>query len=168
MAPRRRKPPRGPSIGAPGFEPGTSCSQSRRATGLRYAPKISSYQTVMPCCTRPCFSGRLTGGIGDTGFPRRFLRELALTLRAPKMGHGPARSARPEPEEGTYVRLRRLSGASRGRHHQDPGGGPQGNRRVSGRRPGWPEGFGTNPLAIARRRSSDPEWSRSARTRAIP
>jgi hypothetical protein len=26
-------------IGAPGFEPGTSCSQSRRATGLRYAPR---------------------------------------------------------------------------------------------------------------------------------
>ena len=26
-------------VGAPGFEPGTSCSQSRRDTGLRYAPK---------------------------------------------------------------------------------------------------------------------------------
>ena len=26
-------------IGAPGFEPGTSCSQSRRDTRLRYAPK---------------------------------------------------------------------------------------------------------------------------------
>jgi hypothetical protein len=26
------------SIGAPGFEPGTSCSQSRRATGLRHTP----------------------------------------------------------------------------------------------------------------------------------
>jgi hypothetical protein len=25
-------------VGAPGFEPGTSCSQSKRATGLRYAP----------------------------------------------------------------------------------------------------------------------------------
>jgi hypothetical protein len=25
-------------IGAPGFEPGTSCSQSRRATKLRHAP----------------------------------------------------------------------------------------------------------------------------------
>src|SRR5690606_20348724 len=25
-------------VGAPGFEPGTSCSQSRRATSLRYAP----------------------------------------------------------------------------------------------------------------------------------
>ena len=25
-------------VGAPGFEPGTSCSQSRRATGLRHAP----------------------------------------------------------------------------------------------------------------------------------
>ena len=27
-------------VGAPGFEPGTPCSQSRCATGLRYAPKI--------------------------------------------------------------------------------------------------------------------------------
>ena len=27
-----------PQVGAPGFEPGTSCSQSRRDTGLRYAP----------------------------------------------------------------------------------------------------------------------------------
>jgi hypothetical protein len=26
-------------VGAPGFEPGASCSQSKRATGLRYAPK---------------------------------------------------------------------------------------------------------------------------------
>jgi hypothetical protein len=26
------------TIGAPGFEPGTSCSQSRRATGLRHTP----------------------------------------------------------------------------------------------------------------------------------
>jgi hypothetical protein len=26
-------------VGAPGFEPGTSCSQSRRDTGLRYAPR---------------------------------------------------------------------------------------------------------------------------------
>ena len=26
-------------VGAEGFEPPTSCSQSKRATGLRYAPK---------------------------------------------------------------------------------------------------------------------------------
>ena len=33
-------------VGAPGFEPGTSCSQSRRDTGLRYAPKVrASYYT---------------------------------------------------------------------------------------------------------------------------
>ena len=29
---------RAPRVGAPGFEPGTSCSQSRRDTRLRYAP----------------------------------------------------------------------------------------------------------------------------------
>ena len=28
-------------VGAPGFEPGTSCSQSRRATRLRYAPTLT-------------------------------------------------------------------------------------------------------------------------------
>ncbi len=28
-----------PVVGAEGFEPPTSCSQSKRATGLRYAPK---------------------------------------------------------------------------------------------------------------------------------
>jgi hypothetical protein len=27
------------TVGAPGFEPGTSCSQSRRDTRLRYAPR---------------------------------------------------------------------------------------------------------------------------------
>src|SRR5215211_1329751 len=44
--PRLRRPPlcpaelraRNPAVGAPGFEPGTSCSQSRRATKLRHAP----------------------------------------------------------------------------------------------------------------------------------
>src|SRR5205814_10626306 len=39
----QRKALQGPnlSVGAPGFEPGTSCSQSRRDTGLRYAPRAS-------------------------------------------------------------------------------------------------------------------------------
>ena len=27
-------------VGAPGFEPGTSCAQGRRATRLRYAPTL--------------------------------------------------------------------------------------------------------------------------------
>ncbi len=31
--------PDSPVVGAEGFEPPTSCSQSKRATGLRYAPK---------------------------------------------------------------------------------------------------------------------------------
>jgi hypothetical protein len=34
------------TIGAPGFEPGTSCSQSRRATKLRYAPRGRVYGRV--------------------------------------------------------------------------------------------------------------------------
>ena len=29
-------------VGAPGFEPGTSCAQGRRATRLRYAPTVTS------------------------------------------------------------------------------------------------------------------------------
>src|SRR5574340_1856262 len=31
-------------VGARGFEPPTSCSQSRRATGLRYAPTCTFYR----------------------------------------------------------------------------------------------------------------------------
>ena len=30
-------------VGAQGFEPWTFCSQSRRATGLRYTPKCPKY-----------------------------------------------------------------------------------------------------------------------------
>ena len=29
-------------VGAPGFEPGTSCAQGRRATRLRYAPTVTA------------------------------------------------------------------------------------------------------------------------------
>jgi hypothetical protein len=29
-------------VGAPGFEPGASCAQGRRATRLRYAPTIDT------------------------------------------------------------------------------------------------------------------------------
>jgi hypothetical protein len=35
-------------VGAPGFEPGTSCSQSRRDTGLRYAPNDSQLSRFFP------------------------------------------------------------------------------------------------------------------------
>ncbi len=38
MIPHVRCLVRSDTIGAAGFEPATSCSQSRRATGLRYAP----------------------------------------------------------------------------------------------------------------------------------
>jgi hypothetical protein len=30
-------------VGVRGFEPPTSCSQSKRATGLRYTPKAQKY-----------------------------------------------------------------------------------------------------------------------------
>ena len=30
-------------VGAPGFEPGASCAQGRRATRLRYAPTVCAY-----------------------------------------------------------------------------------------------------------------------------
>src|SRR4051812_37230123 len=39
---RNRGPPT--RIGAPGFEPGTSCSQSTRATKLRHAPSGREYR----------------------------------------------------------------------------------------------------------------------------
>src|SRR5690242_8014615 len=39
-------------VGAPGFEPGTSCSQSRRDTRLRYAPQRALQ------CSRPANEGQ--------------------------------------------------------------------------------------------------------------
>src|SRR5687768_11255083 len=38
-------PPSRGEVGAPGFEPGTSCSQSRRDTRLRYAPRTAGQFT---------------------------------------------------------------------------------------------------------------------------
>ena len=40
----------GYEVGAPGFEPGTSCSQSRRATELRHAPLCCYYNNLAPLC----------------------------------------------------------------------------------------------------------------------
>src|SRR5215210_600787 len=45
-------PPSGPSIGAGGFEPPTSCSQSRRATRLRHAPCRERYGVGAPGSTQ--------------------------------------------------------------------------------------------------------------------
>ncbi len=55
---RTRKHPKGISddvagtyeVGAPGFEPGTSCSQSRRATELRHAPSCRYHNNLAPVC----------------------------------------------------------------------------------------------------------------------
>ena len=41
------------SIGAPGFEPGTSCSQSRRATGLRHAPPANNRDSIATLAANP-------------------------------------------------------------------------------------------------------------------
>ncbi len=57
---RAHAPPGGPGrktpgmVGAPGFEPGTLCSQSRCATGLRYSPTLF----------RPAASALASGGPG--------------------------------------------------------------------------------------------------------
>ena len=45
-------------IGAPGFEPGTSCSQSRRATGLRHAP-FSLLLQCISCYLCVCHESKL-------------------------------------------------------------------------------------------------------------
>ena len=54
--PRARGWPRGTRglamVGATGFEPATSCSRSRRATGLRYAPPNSSASEAIARCAR--------------------------------------------------------------------------------------------------------------------
>ena len=68
-------------VGAKGFEPSTSCSQSKRATGLRYAQAVN-YSPIsgrpaesgapVPC-VRACRDRRLvldwvTGRVGDEAF----------------------------------------------------------------------------------------------------
>ena len=55
----------GDMVGARGFEPPTSCSQSRRATGLRYAPTLR-------------FRALTTGP--ETGEETRVITVLALYL----------------------------------------------------------------------------------------
>src|SRR5579884_183149 len=35
-------------VGATGFEPATSCSRSRRSTGLSYAPPVTAVPKVLP------------------------------------------------------------------------------------------------------------------------
>ena len=37
-------------VGAAGFEPATSCSQSRRATELRHAPLCKGHNNLAPLC----------------------------------------------------------------------------------------------------------------------
>jgi hypothetical protein len=45
-------------VGAPGFEPGTSCAQGRRATRLRYAPTVKCLFIIkhfqLQCSLKPC------------------------------------------------------------------------------------------------------------------
>ena len=53
-------------VGAPGFEPGTPCSQSRCATELRYAPNMYSFLRVSIACGE--------GGIRTRGTPCRVRR----------------------------------------------------------------------------------------------
>ncbi len=44
---------RAAGVGLPGFEPGTSCSQSRRAAKLRYSPQNSYGRgTLLPFCVK--------------------------------------------------------------------------------------------------------------------
>ncbi len=51
-------------VGARGFEPPTSCSQSKRATGLRYAPR-------RPDSTEPVLQGQIPSRIPSRILPNR-------------------------------------------------------------------------------------------------
>ena len=59
-------------VGVRGFEPPTSCSQSRRATGLRYTPKIPLNIPVLetPGQTGACQEGVSPCRIGDLPSPQ--------------------------------------------------------------------------------------------------
>src|SRR6478672_343569 len=65
-------------VGAPGFEPGTSCSQSRRDTRLRYAPRASE-------CIRTCKENQLLS-FADFSSPQPTLNPRALTESSPQSG----------------------------------------------------------------------------------
>ena len=47
-------------LGATGFEPATSCSQSRRATGLRHAPRFAEDNPAVVGCKRPLSARAVT------------------------------------------------------------------------------------------------------------
>src|SRR5262249_46423139 len=57
-------------VGAPGFEPGTSCSQSRRDTRLRYAPRAfeciraSTRNQLLPVAAKRVATWQYTASIG--------------------------------------------------------------------------------------------------------
>ncbi len=48
-------------VGAPGFGPGTSCAQGRRATRLRYAPTVGRKKRVSASTTIGCDAARRWG-----------------------------------------------------------------------------------------------------------
>ena len=107
--------PRPTAIGAPGFEPGTSCSQSRRATGLRHAPKSGedSAMRVGRVAIRPRRRGRPRRGRPDDvrGVPRPRAAALvwALASLAPA-----AAAAQPVPRPAPFETLRVEMGGLRG------------------------------------------------------
>src|SRR5258706_11456896 len=56
------------SVGATGFEPATSCSRSRRATGLRYAPNTTQRPSTRETLTHVNTHSRPTGARIATRF----------------------------------------------------------------------------------------------------
>ena len=87
-------PHRGPSIGAPGFEPGTFGSQSRRATGLRHTPPngLSRESGIQGDLSRP--RDGLTKKVKPAGPPRYPLPFPPQGLRTPPENRILSRSAK--------------------------------------------------------------------------
>ncbi len=59
------------AVGEAGFEPATSCSQSRCATAalLPGSPPAYSRREARPCCTRPSQRAVNAGGVPDLRAP---------------------------------------------------------------------------------------------------
>ena len=170
------------AIGAPGFEPGTSCAQGRRATGLRYAPRFSPPQHTMlarlvgefgpPILAHPARTRRVYGRRGrPPGDRMRSGLRIALAVALGAPVHVVAQS----PDTTAIARAAASLDATKSgpRVHERPHQ-PTSRSTPPLRAPGtWPparagSGRPPTPAPPGRRSSTTSPPTRSARSLSIP